>query len=160
MLKRLQKVKQGLNLQQAYRQTPWRKQMQMIGFFAAAVASLALLAGLYLNITARAATAGRMVQDLQDQRAQMQQQIEDLASQLADISSVDAMQQRATELGFAPVLPGSITYLSVQGYKGPPTVQLAPRAGNQFGLASRLPAAYTQSLFDWLANILNQLGGL
>jgi cell division protein FtsL len=166
MLKRFQKIKQGLNLkqglslQQAYRQAPWRRQMQMIGFFAAGVASVALLAGLYLNITARAATAGRMVQDLQDQRAQMQQQIEDLSSQLADISSVDAMQQRASELGFAPVLPGSITYLSVQGYKGRPVVQLAPRAGTQFGLASRMPPAYTQSLFDWLANILNQLGGL
>ncbi len=160
MLKRLQKLKQGLTLQQAYRQTPWRRQMQMIGFFAAAVASMALLAGLYLNITARAATAGRMVQDLQDQRAQMQQQIEDLESQLADITSVDAMQQRATELGFAPVLPGSITYLTVPGYKGRPVVQLAPRVGAQFGLASRLPSAYTQSLIDWLANLLNQLGGL
>ena len=152
--------KRNLIPQQAYRQTPWRRQMQMLGFFAAAVASLALLAGLYLNVTAMAATAGRKVQGLQDQRAELQQKIENLQSQLADISSIETMQKRAKDLGFAPVEPGSVTYLSVDGYKGRPAVQLAPRAGSQFGAASRLPAAYTDSIFDWIANLLGQLGGL
>jgi hypothetical protein len=134
--------------------------MQVIGFFAAAVASLALLAGLYLNVTARASTAGRRVQDLQDQRAQLQQQIENLETNLAFITSIEVMQKRATDLGFAPMLPGSITYLDVVGYEGRASVQLAPKAGSQFGAASRLPTAYTESLFDWLGSMFDKLGGL
>jgi hypothetical protein len=153
-------LKRSKQFIQAYSQTPWRRQMQMIGFFAAAVASLALLAGLYLNVTARAATAGRSVQDLQDQRAQLQQQIENLETNLAFITSIEQMQARAGELGFAPVQPGAITYLNVEGYRGRAAMQLAPRAGSQFGLRTRLPAAYTESLFDWLGEIFDDLGGL
>ncbi len=153
-------LKRSRKLIQAYGQTPWRRQMQMIGFFAAAVSSLALLAGLYLNVSARAATAGRKVQDLQDERAQMEQQIENLETELAFITSVDMMQQRAKDLGFAPLQPGTVSYLSVQGYRGIASVQLAPRAGSQFGAASRLPAAYTQSIFDWLAELIGNLEGL
>lgn len=153
-------LKRSKKFIQAYSQTPWRRQMQVIGFFAAAVASLALLAGLYLNVTARAATAGRKVQDLQDQRAQLQQQIENLETNLAFITSIEVMQERAGDLGFAPLLPGSITYLDVVGYEGRAGVELAPRAGSTFGAASRLPAAYTESLFDWVGNIFSDLGGL
>lgn len=153
-------LKRSKQLIQAYSQTPWRRQMQAIGFFAAVVASLALLAGLYLNVTARAATAGRTVQDLQDQRAQLQQQIENLETNLASITSIENMQERASDLGFAPVLPGAMTFLTVEGYRGRVAMQLAPRAGSQFGLRTRLPAAYTESLFDWLGNILDDLGGL
>jgi hypothetical protein len=58
------------------------------------------------------------------------------------------------------MLPGSITYLDVVGYEGRATVQLAPKAGNQFGAASRLPTAYTESLFDWLGSMFDKLGGL
>lgn len=153
-------LKKSRKIIQAYSQAPWRRQMQMIGFFAAAVASLALLAGLYLNVTARAATAGRKVQDLQDQRAQLQQQIENLETNLAFITSIEVMQERAGDLGFSPMLPGSITYLNVVGYEGRAGVQMAPKAGSTFGVASRLPSAYTESLFDWLGGFFNQLGGL
>lgn len=153
-------LKRSKKFIQAYSQTPWRRQMQAIGFFAAVVASLALLAGLYLNVTARAATAGRSVQDLQDQRAQLQQQIENLETNLASITSIENMQARATDMGFAPVQPGAMTFLTVEGYRGRVAMQLAPRAGSQFGLRTRLPAAYTESLFDWLGSILDDLGGL
>ena len=143
---------------QAHSQTPWRRQMQLIGFFAAAVASLALLAGLYLNVTARAATAGRRVQSLQNERARLQQQIENLDSQLASLTSNATMQARAEEMGFAPVLPASISYLTVDGYRGQAPLQLAPRAGSQFGVVSRLPAAYTESLLDWLGELFDEYG--
>lgn len=143
---------------QAYRQAPWRRQMQMIGFFAAGVAALALVAGLYLDVTARAATTGRLVQTLQEQRADLEQKIEDLETNLAFLTSVEVMQKRAADLGFAPVSPGGITYLPVVGYEGETVAQLAPRAGSEFGVGTRLPAEYTQSLFDWLAGMLADLG--
>lgn len=146
---------------QAYQQAPWRRQMQVIGVIAAGLVSVALVAGLYLNITARAATAGRMVQQLQASNGDLEQKIEDLETQLAFITSVETMQQRAGDLGFAPVSPNAISYLNVPEYSGRPTgAQLAPRAGSQFGSASRLPVEYTQSLFDWVGSFFADLGGL
>ncbi|MBX3003784.1 MAG: hypothetical protein KF828_07485 [Anaerolineales bacterium] len=143
---------------QAYRQTPWRQQMQLIGLIAAAIVALALLAGLYLNVTARASTAGRYVQDLQNERIRMQQQIENLESQWAALTSNEAMQARAEASGFAPVQPGAVTYLTVEGYRGRASLQLAPRAGGQFAGVPRLPDAYTQSLLDWAGQLFDEYG--
>lgn len=142
----------------AHSQTPWRRQMQMIGFVAAAVAALALLAGLYLNVTARASTIGRQVQTLQNERIRLQQQIENMESQLASLTSNEAMQARATQLGFASMQPSAVTYLTVEGYRGRASLQLAPRAGGQFTGVPRLPAAYTESLLDWVGTLFDEYG--
>ena len=152
-------LKRSRQFIQAYRQAPWRGQMQLIGLVAACVAILALIAGVYLDVTARAATTGRLVQDLQEQRADLEQKIENLQTQLAFIRSVEVMQQRATELGFSPILRGAVTYIAVEGYRGQAVAQLAPRVGSQFASGSRLPAAYTQSLFDWVAQLIAPLEG-
>lgn len=141
---------------QAYSQTPWRRQMQTIGIVVVAIVSLGLLAILYLNVTARTATMGRQVQGLQNERIRLQQHIESLESQLASLSSNEAMQARATASGFAPVQPGAVTYLMVEGYRGRTSVELAPRAGGQFTGVVRLPAEYTKSLFDWVGEVLDE----
>jgi hypothetical protein len=134
--------------------------MQMIGVVATGVVGLALIAALYLNITARSATTGRLVQQLQSQRSDLEQQIEDMQTHLAFILSIEQMQKRATDLGFQPVIPSSVTYISVPAYQGRASAaELAPRAGLEFGPAATLPLEYTDSLFDWLAALLSDLGG-
>ncbi|MCL5428887.1 MAG: hypothetical protein M1347_03660 [Chloroflexi bacterium] len=153
-------LKRSKEFIQAYKEAPWRRQMQMIGFVASGVVALALVAAIYLNITARSATAGRLVQQFQAQRADQEQRIEDLKTQLAFILSVEQMQKRARDLGFEPVSPAAITYLSVPEYQGRPSgAELAPRAGSGFGAVAPLPAAYTDSLFDWLVALFADLGG-
>lgn len=151
-------MKRTQQLIQAYRQAPWRRQLQMIGLLAASIAFVALIAWVYLDVTARAATIGRSVQNLQDQREELEQTIEDLESELASLTSVETMQARAEELGFEPISPGAITYLEVPGYTGRAEAQLAPRPGSNFGGAARLPDAYTESLFDWLSAALGWIG--
>jgi hypothetical protein len=90
----------------------------------------------------------------------MEQRIEDLQTQLAFILSVEQMQKRAGDLGFAPVAPSSILYLNVPEYQGRPTgAELAPHAGSELGVVATLPSEYTDSLFDWLAALLADLGG-
>lgn len=153
-------LKRSKEFIQAYKEAPWRRQMQMIGFVATGVVMLALVAGIYLNITARSATTGRLVQQLQSERSDMEQHIEDLQTQLAFLLSVEQMQKRAGDLGFVPVAPSSIVYLMVQEYQGQPIgAELAPRAGSEFGAAVTMPAAYTDSLFDWVSILLTELGG-
>ncbi len=40
-------------LTQAYSQAPWRKQLQLIGIFLVVLVFFALVAGIYLSVTAR-----------------------------------------------------------------------------------------------------------
>lgn len=148
------------NILQAYQQAPWRRQMQIIGYIAAGLVAVTLVSALYLNITARAATAGRLVLYSRRDISDAEQRIEDLKTQLASISSTEVMQQRASELGFKPVSPHAITYLHVAEYQGRALgVQLAPGAGSRFGSTLRLPESYTQSLFDWVGGLFLELGG-
>lgn len=153
-------LRRSKELIQAYQEAPWRKQMQIIGFIAVGLVSVSLVAALYLNITARAATAGRLVQEYQSQVADLEQKIEDMETELAFITSVEVMQLRAADLGFQPVSPNAVTYLNVPEYQGRPIgAQLAPRAGSRFSTVARLPEAYTQSLFDWVGSLFAELGG-
>jgi hypothetical protein len=114
---------------------------------------VALISGVYLDVTARAATTGRIVQDLQRTREELEQHIEDLETELASLRSVEVMQARAEKLGFQEFSPGSVTYLPVDGYEGRYAAPLAPGFASQFASSVRLPAAYTQSLFDWFGQI-------
>ena len=50
---------------QAYPQAPWRSQTQLIVIFMLAVVASALVAFIYLNNTAQAATIGRQIQEMQ-----------------------------------------------------------------------------------------------
>jgi hypothetical protein len=50
---------------QAYSQAPWRSQTQLIVVFMLMVVTTALVAFIYLNTTAQAATIGRQIQEMQ-----------------------------------------------------------------------------------------------
>lgn len=144
---------------QANKQAPWRKQIQLIVIILAGVAVFALVAALYLDVTARGATIGRQVQELQQSREELEQEIEDMQSELANLRSVGVMRARAEKLGFERISPGNITYVVVPGYQARDDAQLAPAPGALFNGTTRLPEAYTQSLFDWFGSVFSILGG-
>jgi len=143
-------------LLQAYRQAPWRVQLQAIGGFSLILVILAIVASVYLNITARSSTIGRQIQEMQIDRLELERQIQDLESQLAELSSAKAMASRAEELGFVRVQPGQITYLAIPGYSGRNTVSLAPPPGPAVSTDPALPAEYTQNLLDWIRKLTVQ----
>lgn len=142
-------MKATRNLIQAYRQSPWRQQVQWAAMLLGAAAAIALVAGIYLNVSGRAATTGRIVQQLQNERQDLEQRIEDLQTELADISSVEVMRARAAEMGYQPMDPAAVTYLVVPDYQRPSAAQLAPHPSQLFDTSARLPQAYTLSLFEW-----------
>src|SRR5512136_2085308 len=88
----------------AYLQAPWRKQTYMIGVILLLLVCVAIIAGIYLNVTARAAAVGREIQEMQvrvygyhyltggagDSSVpieELEQQIANLNSQLAYLTS-------------------------------------------------------------------------
>ena len=94
------------HLLNASRLAPWRAQRQWIGALLLAALGLAMVASLYLDVTSQAAIAGREIQDISSQVIAVEQANADLQSRLAEITSADAMEQRAAALGYAPADSG------------------------------------------------------
>ena len=149
---------QATQIIHAYKQAPWRLQRQWIGAFLLIVIGAAMIAALYLDVTARTALTGRKIQELRAQVTTVQRENADLETQLADLTSTAAMQQRALELGYRPVLPGELDYVAVPGFFTPePAILLA--AEDVTPHLQTVPAAYTQSLLEWFQERI-RLGGL
>lgn len=143
----------------AYKMAPWRVQRQWIGGFLLALVTLAMVAGLYLDVTARAAIAGREIQNLNAMMMTLQHQSADLQTELGTLTSTGVMEQRALDLGFRPMEPREAEYLVVPGYSEPQPAILA--ALPQPGLsAPTIPPEYTESLLEWFDKKIRSLGDL
>lgn len=139
------------SITQAYSQAPWRKQLQWIGLFMLVLILLAMVAGIYLSVSARASTAGREIQIMYRQMEDVSRNIEDLETQLAFMLSNTEMEKRAEELGFYPIESEEIFYILVPGYADPKQVILADPPGSSLPSSPTISPEYTQSLFDWLS---------
>ena len=134
----------------AYKDAPWRVQLQLIGVFSLAVVLVALIAGVYLNVTARAATIGREIQVMEGVILALQRDNADLENQLGMLTSIRSMERRAEDLGFQPINPDNVIYITVKGYTGRQAASLAPPPGPIKTSTALLPPEYTQTLFEWL----------
>lgn len=134
----------------AYSQAPWRKQLQLIGLFLLGLIIVALVAGIYLNVTARAATIGRNIQGLRFDIEELERQNADLESQLAVLTSNREMQKRAEDLGFYSVDSEEILYVVVPGYIERQPLDLDDSPMPPLPRTQALSPEYTQSLFDWI----------
>lgn len=151
-------MNRGKDLIQAYKNTPWRRQFQVIGLFSASVVFIALIAGVYLNVTARAATFGREIQANRIEMREIEREIEDLESNLADLTSVREMRDRAEEMGFVSVNSNTASYLRVPGYPEERLIELAPQMTSP-GVSGfpQLPPKYTKSLFEWINEFMYEI---
>jgi hypothetical protein len=135
----------------AHKQAPWRIQRQWIGAFLLLLIGAAMIAALYLDVTARAAVAGREIQEIRAEITAIQRANADLETQLADLTSTAEMQRRALELGYRPVKPGELDYVPVPGFVPPePAILLA--AEDAPPRVHTLPFEYTQSLLEWFSD--------
>ena len=133
----------------AYKQAPWRIQRQWIGMFLLTVLGLAMVASLYLDITAQAALAGREIQNLSADITTIQQSNADLETRIAALTSTHTMEQRATTLGYQPLDSNQVQFIVVPGYSAPQSIPLASAPSPRTSAATIEPE-YTQSLLDWL----------
>ena len=142
---------------QTYAQAPWRRQLQIIGLFSLVLVSIALVAGIYLNVSAKAAAVGRDIQAKQTEIETLDREIEDLQSQLATVLSSTEMEARALKMGFAPIPEEQTVYLMIPGYAARQPVVLAPNSQRTLVSAQVLPEQYTESLFDWARRRLRSI---
>jgi hypothetical protein len=138
-----------INYVHAYKQAPWRIQRQWIGAFMLAVLGLAMVAALYLDVTAQAAISGRIIQDMTSEIITNQQANFDLETKLAELTSNSAMEGRAKTLGYESVDSTQLEYLVVPGYAAPKP-EILSGVSVLKPSAPSIPPEYTESLFDWL----------
>jgi len=139
---------QATQIIHAYKQAPWRVQRQYVGAFLLVVIFISMIAALYLQVTARAARAGREIQEMRVEITTVQRTNADLETQLANLTSTVEMERRALELGYRPVKPGELDYVAVPGYVAPePAILLA--AVDVTYYSQPLSSEYTQSLIEW-----------
>ena len=153
----------------AYSQAPWRKQMYMIGVILLVLVSAAIVAGIYLNVTARAAAVGRQIQEMQVRiygyhyltsdpgegivpLEELEQQIANLTSQLAYLTSYQVMQERVKDLDLEPIDADHIEYMKVPGYLDRQTTSLAPPPEPMVVNAATIDPEFKESLFEWVAD--------
>jgi hypothetical protein len=132
----------------AYRQAPWRVQRQWVAAFLLFVIGAAMIAALYLDVTARAAIAGREIQEMRFELIAIQRSNADLETQLAKLTSTTEMERRAIQLGYRPVQPGELDYVAVPGFVAPEPAILKA-AIDVAPLQENLPSAYSESLIEW-----------
>jgi hypothetical protein len=161
----MEKIQQLTN---AYEQAPWRKQMYMIGVILLILVSIAIIAGIYLNVTARAAAVGRQIQEMQvrvygyhnlnDNGAsivpmeELEQRNANLTSQLAMLTSYQVMQERVKDLNLQPIDAEHTEYINVPGYVDRQTSSLAPPPEPIVVNASTIAPEFKESLFEWVVS--------
>lgn len=148
---------QKINFSQAFKQAPWRSQIQMVGLFLLVLVGVLLVASVYLTISGQAASAGLNAYNLNYQRRTLERTIADSKAQLALITSSSVMEERAKALGFEAADPDSVVYAVVPGYTGRQTAILAPPPGITEQQTAVVKSVYRQSLWDWLFQGINRL---
>ena len=138
------------NITQAYSQAPWRKQLQWIGLFMLVLILIAMVAGIYLSVSAQASTSGREIQIMYAEMEEIRRNIENMESQIAFLTSNSEMEKRAQELGFNEVSSEEIFYILVPGYFYPDQIEIAGAPGNSHPVIPTVAPEYAQSLVDWL----------
>jgi len=131
------------------RESGLRFQRQWVIFFVAVIGMLALLAALYLNVTASASIAGRQIQSLEIDIVTNEQVNADLETQIATLMSDSVLQQRAQVMGFVPVDRTKLEYIVVPGYFPSRPVSMVSAAVPVEALTSS--PEFNETLIDWIS---------
>lgn len=142
-------MKRKKNLIQAYKQAPWRTQLQWVGLFLLGLVLVAAITGVYLSINAQAAASGRMIQFIARDIDELNNEIAELTTELAKARSVENMLERSKQLGFRLINPAEAVYLEVPGYNPDDYLVLAPPRVGFIAESPIIRSSYKVSLWDW-----------
>ncbi len=139
-------------LLQAYQQAPWRVQLQWLGFFLLGIVLIAAVAGMYLDLSGRAASAGWSIQTLENQVTKLKREINDLSTKLAYVSSSIQIKQRLSGTDMQLLNPEEALYIEVEGYQPKDNVILASPSFISSIPSPIVQPEYTNSLWDWFVD--------
>jgi len=156
-INRKQRRKINIKWAQAFKQAPWRGQVQSAGLFLLGLVVVIVVASIYLSISGKAAAAGLGAYRLNAERQTLERQIADRKSRIAVLTSVTVMEQRAKDMGFERISSTDAVYVLVPGYPGKQAVVLAAPPGIDDNKRTLVLPIYRQSIWDWLFQGINRL---
>lgn len=127
-------------------------QRQWIILFAVGIAIVAMIAGLYLDVTARAAITGREIQSLEQDITTHRRTNADYATSYARLMSNREMQPRAHAAGFELLQRDEVVYMVVPGYLTTDAVFFTSDEAQTVAISAS--PEYHESLQDWFADAL------
>jgi len=139
---------------QAYRQAPWRKQLQSLGLYILPLIGIVITAAIHLMVGAQSAEAGLTIYSLRTKQEELQRIIANQRTQLAWLTSFQRMAAEAEKLGFVLIEEEQMHYVVLPAYSGRQTELLTPPPGAQDANTTIINAAYRKSLWDWALNTI------
>jgi cell division protein FtsL len=137
-------------------------QRQWVILFGVMIAIVAMVAGLYLDVTARAAITGREIQSLEQATIANRRANADYETDLARLMSYQVMNARALTAGFEFIERDSVQYMVVPGYVPVDGVHFKSAVPEKQSISAA--PEYHQSLLEWLSEVIQDastpLGGL
>ena len=142
---------------QAYKQAPWRRQLQLVGILMVVVVGVAAIAGLYLYISGKSAATGRRIQNLESDLSRLQRENNDLQTELSEMLSSRTMHERIESLDMRQLTVEEALYLEVPGYvpQTGPSLALPPRIQEE--RTPILLPEFTDTFIDWITEKLQTL---
>lgn len=145
-----------VSLTQAYSQTPWRKQVQMLALICVLLVIVAIAATVYLTVTAQANQYGRQIQSGLYEIRQLDIEISDLQAKYAHMTSASEMVNRALALGFQRPDSETVLYFTAPGYIPRQAAQISSASSTPIISAKFLPPQYTESVLVWLGRYMEK----
>lgn len=137
-------------------------QRQWVILFGVMIAVVAMVAGLYLDVTARAAITGREIQNLEQAIIVNRRANADYETELAHLMSYQVMNARALAAGFEFIERDAVQYMVVPGYVPVDGVHFKSAVAEKQAISAN--PEYHQSLLEWLSEAIRDastpLGGL
>lgn len=127
----------------------WRLEREWVVVFLAGVVLLALVAGLYLDVTARAAITGREIQGMEAAMDVNSRTNADIQAQIGALMSNKSMTTRAEALGFQRLTRDDLQYMVVPGYYPQTAVSLVNEPPARDWVAET--PEFHESLLVWFA---------
>ncbi len=136
----------------AYKQAPWRRQLQSVGVSLTPLIAIVAVLSIYLIISAQAASAGLEIMDMHYDEEEILRIIANHRTELAWKTSYTEMQKRAEKSGYEVAPAENVHFMVIPGYQGQNPVLLAPPPGSDNTLGPIVNEYYQQSLWDWFYN--------
>jgi hypothetical protein len=145
--------KESINMRQriiqAYRQAPWRTQIQSIVMYFLGMVGVLVVAGIYLSVSGQAANAGIQIRELERNKEDLTRQIASMRASLGEKTSSAIMYAKAKDKGFVEPTNEDMVYVVAPGYGGRATFVMAPPPGPSAAPEPVVKPRYRQSLWDW-----------
>ena len=136
------------HFKQAAQQAPWRSRFQRISLILLGLVVAAVMTILHLYITAQTYTTQVEINALMRRRAVIINQIADLQSRTAFITSTEQMHERSKDLDYRQT-NDYVVYLPIRDYAGR-QFEYQAASTQASNLPSYLNPLYTQSIWEWL----------